>query len=142
VRGIVFDSNVWVSATLHPDSVPDQAINVARQGLVRSLITDEIIGQVRRALLSPKLAADEGRVAEVEAETRRISRLVKANIQLSVVTEKDSDNRILECAVSGRADVIVTGDRKHLLKLGEHAGIPLVSPGDFLRRLPEQQNGG
>ena len=73
---------------------------------------------------------------------RRISRFVKANIQLTVVIEKDSDNRILECAVSGRADVIVTGDRKHLLKLGEHAGIPLVSPSDFLRWLPEQQNGG
>jgi len=32
----------------------------------------------------------------------------------------------------GHADIIVTGDRKHLLPLGSYAGIPIVSPREFL----------
>lgn len=59
--------------------------------------------------------------------------IVWPTITLAVVTAKESDNRILECAVAGHADVIVTGDRKHLLKLGAYEGIPIVSPADFVR---------
>jgi len=39
---------------------------------------------------------------------------------------------VLECAVAGQVDAIVTGDRKHLLSLRRYAGIPILSPSDFL----------
>jgi predicted nucleic acid-binding protein len=42
------------------------------------------------------------------------------------VFRDDPDNRILECAVAGKADAIVTGD-KAMLSLGEHAGIRRIS---------------
>jgi predicted nucleic acid-binding protein len=42
---------------------------------------------------------------------------------------------VLECAVAGEADVIVTGDRKHLLPPGSYAGIPILSPREFLDAL-------
>lgn len=44
------------------------------------------------------------------------------------------DDPIVACAVEGRADLIVSGDR-HLLALGECAGIPVVRPADFLRTI-------
>ena len=48
------------------------------------------------------------------------------------VLEDLPDNRILECAVSAQADLVVTGDH-HLLALKEFEGIPLVRLADFLR---------
>lgn len=45
------------------------------------------------------------------------------------------DEMVLECALAAGADVIVRGDKKHLLVLGDFRGIPILSPGDFLRRL-------
>jgi predicted nucleic acid-binding protein len=42
---------------------------------------------------------------------------------------------ILECAQAAEADCIVSGDKKHLLALGQFRGILIVSPADFLRRL-------
>jgi len=53
-----------------------------------------------------------------------------------VVTESrhDPDNRVLECAVAANADVIVSGDKKHLLLLGSFRTIPIVSPTEFLDR--------
>ncbi|MGH7342668.1 MAG: hypothetical protein ACREKH_19455 [Candidatus Rokuibacteriota bacterium] len=43
----------------------------------------------------------------------------------------DPDNRIRECALAGRADLIVTGDSE-LLDLRGHGGVRIVSLRDYL----------
>jgi predicted nucleic acid-binding protein len=45
------------------------------------------------------------------------------------------DEMVLECGLAAEADFIVSGDKKHLLALGQFRGIPIVSPAEFLRRL-------
>ena len=129
----VFDVNVWVSAARFPGSVPDRAIEMARRGMVVSIISEEIIGQILRTLRGPRFALPEQTVQIIEVTIRRSSMVVTPRSRLSVITAKESDNRVLECAVAGRADLIVTGDRKHLLGLRQYAGIAIVSPVDFLR---------
>ena len=52
---------------------------------------------------------------------------IKLCVKLSIVKEKESDNRILECAASGDDHLILTGDR-HLLKLKKYKNIPIVRP--------------
>lgn len=68
------------------------------------------------------------------------SELVHSTIRLPVIAAQESDNRILECAIADHADCIVTGDRKHLLPLGDHQGIPILSPADFLRAFDPAQS--
>jgi predicted nucleic acid-binding protein len=51
-----------------------------------------------------------------------------------VIADDPSDDRILECAVAGRADLIVSGDR-HLRKLTVYRNIGIAGPSDFLRTL-------
>jgi predicted nucleic acid-binding protein len=46
----------------------------------------------------------------------------------AIITERESDNRILECAISGNADLIVSDD-KHMLKLKSYKNIPIATPG-------------
>ena len=133
VGSAVFDASVWVSAFMCPTSVPDQAVEVARTRRVRSIISDPLIGQVRRALSGPRFGRSDFEVRNAPFRMRNVSIVVQPTFTLAVVTAKESDNRILECAVAGRADAIVTGDRKHLLPLGAYGGIPIVSPAGFLR---------
>jgi putative PIN family toxin of toxin-antitoxin system len=45
------------------------------------------------------------------------------------------DDMVLECALGAEADYLVSGDKKHLLPLGEFRGIPIIPPGEFIRRL-------
>lgn len=129
----VFDSNIWVSGLLHPGSVPDLAIDRARRGQSRSVISEAMIEQVLRALAGPKFRYSPAALAAVESEMRTLSTIVAPDFTLDVIAAKESDNRILECAVAGNADLIVTGDRKHLLPLGAYRGIRIVSPADFLQ---------
>ncbi len=128
---ILFDANVWVSAYLFPRSVPGSTIDLVRDGFVQSIISAPLVEQAYGALL--RLRYGEAAADEARAEMRALSDLVVPTVRLAVITAKESDNRVLECAVAGNANVIVTGDRKHLLPLRSYAGIPIVSPADFLR---------
>ncbi len=59
-------------------------------------------------------------LAEVVAPRRRLK-----------VLRDEPDNRILECAVTGKVDVIVTGDQA-MLQLAKYRGIRILSLKDFL----------
>jgi uncharacterized protein len=61
---------------------------------------------------------------------------VKPHITLEVVTEDPDDNRVLQCAVAGRADYIVSAD-KHLLKLKAHSGVLILTARKFLDALEQ-----
>lgn len=70
--------------------------------------------------------------------------LVAADPPDSPIVEADpSDDKFLVCAVEGKADCIVSGDR-HLLRLGSFQGIPVVPPTTllaFLNSEPTDDNG-
>ena len=54
-----------------------------------------------------------------------------------VIEGGHADNRILECAVEATADYVVTGDRRHLLPLGEHQGARILNAPRFLSALAQ-----
>jgi len=58
--------------------------------------------------------------------------LITPAVTLSVITEDEPDNRVLECAAEGQADYIISGDEHHLQPLREYEGIPILSPTQFL----------
>jgi uncharacterized protein len=64
----------------------------------------------------------------------KAAEIIFPRITLQVSKEDPPDNRILECAVEGKADLMVSGNR-HLLRLKSYQGIPIVRPIDFLHTL-------
>jgi predicted nucleic acid-binding protein len=65
----------------------------------------------------------------------RVTKTVHPKNKVSVIKEKDDDNRILECAIEGRVQYLISGDRKHLFPLKEYQKIKILSPGEFLKLL-------
>ena len=60
--------------------------------------------------------------------------LVTPNQKVDVIKEDPDDNKIIECAIEGKADCIITNDN-HLLKIREYAGIRILTPSEFLKIL-------
>jgi len=58
--------------------------------------------------------------------------VVHPEVVLDAVPDDPDDNRVLECAVKGEAEFIVSGD-KHLLRLGSYEGIVIVTVRQFLQ---------
>ncbi len=60
--------------------------------------------------------------------------MIEPQREVAVITEDPEDNRVLEAALVGDADVIVSGDR-HLLGLEKFGTTPILSPSALLDRI-------
>jgi uncharacterized protein len=121
---VVFDTSILVSALVFPGGRGEAALlRVAEERdrlLLSRAILDELLG-----VLARKFARDTEELARVALLLSELSIPVKPRRRLRVVKD-DPDNRILECAVAGSADAIVTGDAD-LLELREYQGIRIIS---------------
>ncbi len=91
-----------------------------------------ILGEVAR-VLSEKFKWEDDRVERAVAQVQRIAAAVHEPEESVDVIENDpTDNRILECALAANANLVITGDKKHLLPLGSFRGISIVGLRDFL----------
>ena len=134
VRRVVFDTNIFLSAFTFGGK-PEVAFEMARAGRIRLIVSASILAELA-SILRGKFAWDDEDVREALIVVGRHADLVKPGLRLRVL-EDDADNRILECAVEGHADLIVSGDH-HLLGLKEYGGIPIVRVSEFLAALGER----
>jgi len=122
---IVFDSNVYISALLFK-GIPGDILEIAQKDKIVLVVSEEIIAETER-ILEDKFKWPRHNIDKFKKRLSDISENVKPGIKLNIIKERESDNRILECAVSGDANLIVSGD-KHLLKLKSYKNIPIVRP--------------
>lgn len=121
---VVFDANILVSALVFPGGQGDAALRRIIDGIdplvMSKAILDELLGVPGR-----KFARDAEELAHVAVFVSELAVVVAPRRRLRVVKD-DPDNRTLECAIAGRAKVIVTGD-KALLALKNFKDIPVVT---------------
>jgi len=129
---ITLDTNVIVSALISPGT-SRQVLELARSGAV-ILVLSPFILEETAGVLRTKMGWEEGMIRTALGMIKGFSTLVRSQESLSVVTEDEQDNRIVECAVSGQAHFLVSGDR-HILSLGEYKGIRFLPPRDLLKTL-------
>ena len=129
---VVFDSNVYVSAfTLHGGTA-DIALGVILAGRVTALLSEPMLGEVLR-VLGHKFSMDREELARTALFLGELTEQVSPRRRLAILAD-EPDNRVLECAVAGRADAIVTGDRA-MLNLRRFEGIEILTLRAFLTRV-------
>ena len=128
---VVPDTNVVVSSVLRPDSIPAKAMSHA---IVHDQIiaSDASLAELADVLRRPKFSRDLT-LAEVEIYLNRLTAVFEV---VDVVhTVRDcidlKDNMILELALSGGAEIIISGD-DHLLRLHPWRGMCILKPVDYL----------
>lgn len=132
---VVFDSNVYISALLF-DGPPRQILELAMNREVVLIVSDAILAETA-GKLKDKFSWPEHRIEQFVRATGRLAELHNPKKRLSVVSD-EADNRILECAIAGEANLIISGD-KHLLKLKSFQNIPIQRP-RYLTYLIETQD--
>jgi len=130
---VALDTNVLVSATLFGGN-PEKILDLAEEGKIKILISEKILEEFRE-VLQEKFGFSLNMAELAASGIREISSLITPTQRLTVIKEKEADNRVLECAIEGKAQYIVSGDAKHLQPLKEYQEIKILSPAQFLKAI-------
>ena len=128
---VVFDTNIFISALILPGGMAEDALMRIIDGKDTLVISHEIIDEVL-TVLARKFSKDAEALSRVAVDIAAVSELVGPSERLRVFDD-EADNRILECAVAGKAAAVVTGD-KAMLMLKKYRNIGIISLGEYLRK--------
>jgi uncharacterized protein len=136
---LVLDTNVVVAGLLW-NGPPRRLLELAIEGEAVALFASaELLDELARTLGYSKFA---GRIesfgtdlASLVAQYTAMTSLVVPASVPRVVDKDADDDQVIAAAVAASAELIVTGDRKHLLPIGSHAGIAIVTAREALERI-------
>jgi putative PIN family toxin of toxin-antitoxin system len=129
----VLDTNIFISALAIPGSLAEKAILRIIEGEDVLLLSREILDELL-TVLATKFSRDKEEISRVAVTLTDMAEWIEPNLRVSALQD-DPDNRVLECAVSGEADVIVTGDRE-MLRMRRYGDIRIVSLKAYLSNEP------
>ena len=132
---VVCDTNVLVSAFIAAGP-PSRIIEEVIAGHLELVMAQPVMTELER-ILTEKLRFEAERWVEVEELLVDLASEFAPTPPGATepVTGDPDDDIILACAVSADADVVVSGDRRHLLPVGEHRGVRVITPQALLAEL-------
>jgi putative PIN family toxin of toxin-antitoxin system len=126
---VVFDTNIFVSAFVIPGSLAEKAILKVIEGDDILLLSKEMLDELLH-VLSTKFGRDREEISRLAVILSEMVEWVRPTLRISVLND-EPDNRILECAFSGKADFIVTGD-KEMLEVKEYEKTRIIGLNAYL----------
>jgi putative PIN family toxin of toxin-antitoxin system len=138
---VVVDTNILVRAVIRPQGTVGPVLLRLRDGDYTLLDSRPLLEELMDVLNRPRIR-EKYRLTNQDIQT--VAGLVLLHGEEVTPMERitacrdPKDDKFLEVAVVGKADVIVSGD-KDLLVLHPYAGIPIVPPNAFLRMLDLEQ---
>lgn len=130
---IVLDTNVLVSGLHNPNGAPGRIVDLILGARIQVLYDDRILAEYRDVLTRPQLAIEPS-LAQAVVGYVRLSGEQVMGLPLDNGTLPDPDDLpFAEVAISGKADMLVTGNMKHFSGLKER-GVTVLSPAQCLER--------
>ncbi len=136
----VIDTNVIVSGTISSSGAPYEILEAWRYRKFILVTSEKIIEEVERVFEYPRIKnayhLNSKLTKKILACLRKYSVITLGGLKLDIIKDDPTDNMFLSCAEEDGADFIVSGDG-HLLNLGIHKGIQIITPQQFLKVLKE-----
>lgn len=133
---IVLDTNILIAAMITKGTPPDRLYQAWLKGEIELVTSTVQMAEVADILARPRLRkyldADEAAAIVENIDTLALILDAPPDVDLS---PDPKDNPILAAAIAGKAGLIVSGDKKHMLALGEVEGISIVTARNALDRL-------
>lgn len=134
---IVLDTNVVLSALLWRGTPHHLLAAIAQRSSIQlcssTALLEELADVLTRPSATKRLTLIDKTARAVLADYVEAIELVEPATVPRVVVGDVDDDQVIAAAVAARADLIVSGDRKHLLPLGSHEGIAIIEASEALR---------
>ena len=131
---VVLDTNTLISALLFSGTA-SRLPPLWQSGRIAVLVSKPILEEYLRVLAYPKFQVRPEEIRDlIENEVLPFVEAVRVRRHLAVVRRDPEDNKFLECALTGRAKYLITGDRD-LREIGTYRGIVILAVGEFLDKI-------
>jgi uncharacterized protein len=138
---IVLDTNILVSGTFWGGN-SSRIIDLIDSGKIELVLSEEIIKEynsvINREEILDKIKNKDLILNKSIQKIIKDSNIVNPTQQLDLIKEDPDDNKILECALYGNVDYIISNDG-HLLKIKEFNEFKIITPEEFLEILDKPQ---
>jgi len=130
---VVLDTNIIISV-FGWSGKPRKIFELALNDKIELITSPQLISELKRVSDYPRFDFSNELKKEIIDLILEISTIVTTKTRINIIKDDPSDNRLLETALCGNADFIITGD-KHLLNLKEYRGIKILTAAEFLELL-------
>ncbi|MBX3062776.1 MAG: putative toxin-antitoxin system toxin component, PIN family [Anaerolineae bacterium] len=131
---ILVDTNILVSGSLW-GGLPAKILFLAQEGEIELITSEPLIAEYRRVISREKNAERLTAVGETAdsliVNYQSVATVVQPAEIEPVILNDPPDDAVLACALGGKADIIVSGNR-HLLNLSSYQSIPIMTASGFL----------
>ena len=127
---VCLDTNILISSIFFGGK-PKEILDLGDKNQIVLVTSPQILAELR-LVLSKKFRWSESEIKQALKTLTQIMILVSPTETVNGI-KHGPDNRILECALAGKADYIVSGDKKHLLPLSEFEGIKIITASQLLK---------
>jgi putative PIN family toxin of toxin-antitoxin system len=139
LKRVVFDTNIVISGRLWSGS-PRVALDMADAGLIKAIMTEELVDELISVIERPKFAKRLGFLGRSPQDIVSLHlnsvEMVETAPDVVVEIADPKDVKVIACAVGGNADYLVSGD-PHLLRLNTYQAISIVTVNQFLILAPQ-----
>ncbi len=127
---VVIDTNIFISALLGSKTCKYIYTEWLKNSF-QIIISQYLLEEIKEVLKRTKLGLKKEEITWLAKLIERRTLKVEPQKKISVCRDK-KDNMVLECALEGKVDFIITGD-KDLLSISSLKGIKILSPSEFLK---------
>ncbi len=132
---IVLDTNIYIAVALQGEFAEDIIELVITNSDITVTTSEEILAELQQKL-EEKFDWLKEDIDLFITKMKKISEIVNTTEKVNIIKRDPEDNKILECALAGEADLIVTSDQD-LIKLKVFKGIGIIHPKTLSWTFPE-----
>lgn len=130
---ITADTNVMLSSTFWAGA-SDKIMRLVESKEIELVLSEEIVNEFINVLEYEEVKR-KAKGLSVRRTVEKIlsnAEIIVPQEKLSIVKQDPDDDKVIECAVEGKSNFIITQD-KHLLKMKSYKQIRIITPQEFLR---------
>ena len=132
---VILDTNIFISGIFWDGNFCSEIIDAWRDGRIILITSPEIIQELVDILQNFKIEMPQDIIAVWRKLVVENAMLVFPTEKLDIVKNDPKDNKFFEAALAGKAQYIVSQDKKPILSIPEFGGIKTISPGEFVKIL-------
>ena len=135
---VVLNTNVLISAIFF-SGTPSRILTQWKKGYLTTVISKPIIDEYTRVAEEIAAKFPQLNIAPILDLFILNSEIVDTGDLRITACEDPDDNKFIECAIAGKCQIIVSGD-KQLLKLKTYQGIEILTPKKFVDNYLEEKS--